>query len=133
MRTAEALELIGREGQGVLRISVVEPRNIPAIAAAALGGDARAARFLLALDHTIERAKGRLCLLCDFEFAAGSRPAAVVFITAGLDDPERYVASALCADCAGRADVEGRIAGKIREDLLPDLREIQIHPGAGSA
>lgn len=133
----ERLKQIQDEGQGCWSLDVIPHDAMSELLRRALAGDARSA---LVLDLVVQalrewrarsRQDGAECLMCTARFWRREPPHCVAVLTAMSDDPSGGVVFGLCGDCVARhGDVDGVKRGvldQIRDDFVPDLREIQPH------
>jgi hypothetical protein len=128
---------IQTEGQGVWDFTIIMPQMMPAFMCDALAGNAHAGHICLGIANTLKQidvADPRmLCLLCDNEFSADSRPLVFVLLTAHRDDPATGVMTGLCSDCAQKPRLDELIFRYYRENVVPDARRLSMANEAGQA
>jgi hypothetical protein len=133
---ADTMRRLNAEGRGVYKVAIVFPHEGPDLLAAALAGDGVALAEFTLIMQGIDLVKTArpplLCLLCDHEFS-GHLPAAFVVMTGHVDDPTAGLVNGLCRKCAAGGDLTGRVAGKYRTEMIPDLRVLPEFSEPGRA
>jgi len=133
-----SLASIRSQGQGVWKIDILSPENVPDLLLDAAQGDTLAAHTLKMLFQAIidlgKRKPPALCLTCSHVFRNKKcPPAAIVLIIAAVDDPHSSIASPLCHACASQDNLTSRVAQKLKETTIPDLRVLPQPTSAGRA
>jgi hypothetical protein len=125
------------EGQGVFQLEMVRHHDVPGLFLAAAAGDVRAIQICDLVGQFLRRiaAPGApiLCLLCDNELSPVALPSAILIMSARRDDPSMAIVNGLCAECAGKPDLEAAVLAKYRDSLIPDLRVLPPIGEAGRA
>jgi hypothetical protein len=142
-----AVRAAAAEGQGYYTVAVVHEANLASVCYRAADGHREARRtieialpaFADQLDaHKEPSPAAPACLVCSGAFWRGHTPAAVIVLSAALDDPGHLLASGICPDCwdalgtyANRRDAI--LDGLRVHYLLPDLRVLPPLAAAGHA
>lgn len=128
-------EAMQREGQGVWQFDLIWPEDRLPLIAAGLAGDPWARSVVEHLAQMVTAQKRVLCLLCPAEIGLQNMPGVVVMFGPKAPDASRFLMSGICAACCVKQGpaLPAAVLEYYRENLLPDAREISIHPSAGSA
>lgn len=134
----EGVKAISAEASGVMKLAIVTPAGAVAFLAAALGGDADAARVFRAITRAqrdIKKAERRTPMLCASCPRALRKNAYTFCVTLPCcDDPSQALAMAVCNRCGTEAEVVETTAMSALRRIWPDARPFTItHPAGGSA
>lgn len=136
---AASMRRLHEEAAGVVGVTILQPRDMPELMAAALAGDPMAVGLLRTATDTINRieaAPRRRPMLC------GSCPRplkvkkglSIVVATPDKDAPEQCLALAICTRCGTTVEEVQEKAVVALRRIWPDTRQVTItHPEGGRA
>jgi hypothetical protein len=135
---ADGVAQINRESGGLLRVEIIRPQDVFALACAVFSGDGRAvARLTAALEsgeriRRMARSSPTICLTCPR--AVRDPESVLAILIPASDNASTAIASAICDRCSA-ADDAALIsrASAAYQQVWPGLRCIEITHPAGHA